>query len=88
MQLDINKVLQYFSPTEAAALAVLVDRVRSNMSDSVTSNMSDFEREERRDISLKLEEIEKAALDSIHSNTGRTVMFVGMAAKQMNPLLS
>ena len=65
--------------SEAAALAVLAARVRRNGEglDPTTKEAEEF-----------LRDLEGLACESIRDNDGNVVHWIGVAARQMNPLLS
>jgi hypothetical protein len=78
---DAKKMMEYFTPSEAAAVAVVVTTVRERR----LENAHVHEVEAAYEMLL---ELEKAAVDSIQANDGRTTHWLIKAAKQINPLLS
>ena len=74
----LQKLKNNMSPTQAAALAVLVGDIRAGLGD-VT--------EESQELKLWLINFEETAIQSIKANDGEVAQHIGHAARQMNPLL-
>lgn len=83
---------QYLSQSQAAALAVLVANIRAEVEE--TRNVGQpqgelvSENDGEREVMAFCQELEAVACASITRNDGNVVHWIGVAAKQMNPLLS
>lgn len=70
-------VAAHCTPTQAAAFAVLASAVRADITEIDPKSVSaDF-----------LFELEHIMIDSIKSNDGEVAHNIGLASRQMNPLL-
>lgn len=78
--------------SDAAALAVLVAHVRANSDELARERRGApidlVEEDQRQMVCAFLQELEAIAVNSIRCNDGNVVHWIGVAAKQMNPLLS
>jgi hypothetical protein len=90
---------QLFAQSDAAALAVIVAHVRKNNEELYEEHCVENQRQNPGAIDPEqseservgcafLQELEAIACNSIASNDGNVVHWIGTAAKQMNPLLS
>lgn len=77
---------QYLSQSQAAAFAVIAANVRKELDE--TYPPAPEHAEAHRCMTSFLQEIEAQATASIARNDGNVVHWIGVAAKQMNPLLS
>jgi len=92
MQLS-KEIGHYLSQSQAAALAVLCANIRSEHNETKTiGNAGSVRVEEDSEVDRAVmsffQELEAIAVNSIAKNDGQVVHWIGVAAKQMNPLLN
>lgn len=75
-------IMDRLSQSEAAALAVLLANLKEQSSDEGGLT------EEAREVLDLVDKLEQLCLESIRRNDGKVVYWIGVAAKQLNPLLS
>ena len=78
----------HLSQSQAAALAVLASNVRDSMQDLLDKSTMNCPESNAQVVYDFWQEIENLAIDSIKVNDGEVVKWIGVAAKQMNPLLA
>ena len=82
----LKNSLEYFTQSELAALAVLVSHVAKRIDSEIAEGSLNAQEDQR--VRRFLEEVEDCAVEAIKDKDSSVVHWIGVAAKQMNPLLS
>lgn len=84
---QLKEIAHHCVQSEAAAFAVLAAHVRENAESQMQTGIESAD-QPIHDMIQVLETLEEVMLASIKTNDGNVVHWIGIAAKQMNPLLS